>query len=130
MIMPIFVIKILVLAFFIMILINILIYQIIVFIVIKKFINPYLFCRKLILQNTKFVGLFNQGDFGKGRFLVKPVAEMGKIINTTFFYLNTVDDKGKMHQYTIKVSTVFLFIRKVILKSKAENIEIELTRSR
>lgn len=130
MIIPVFVIKLLVLAFLLMTLVNILIYKIIVFIVLKKFINPYLYRQKLLLQQTRFAGLFNQGDFGKGKFLVKPVPEMGKINNTTFFYVRVVDDKGVLHQYTIKVGTVLLFIKQVILKSKAENIEIELPRSK
>lgn len=127
---PVFIIAILFIAFLLTIFVNVLIYKRIVFIVLKKFINPYLLSRKLSLQDTKFAGLFSQGDFGNGRLVIKPVSEMGKISNTTFFYIYTVDEKGAMYQYTIKVSMIFLFIRKVILKSKEEKIEIELTRSK
>lgn len=127
---PVFIIKILALAVVLITIINIVIYKAIVSVVLAKFINPYLYSRKQTLLSTRFVGLFKQGDFGKGKFMVKPVSEMGKISNVTFFFVYAVDDKGDTFQYTAKVNTVFLFIRKVILKSKKKNIEIELSRSK
>lgn len=126
---PAFIIKLLAFGIILIILINVLLYKLIVAAVLRKYIKPYLYAQNLIFQHTKFVGLLNQGDFGKWKFVVKPVAEMGNISNTTFFYVHAIDDKGAMHQYTLKVSTIFLFISKVILKSKKENIEIELPRS-
>ncbi len=127
--MPIFVIKILVLAFFLIIVFNILVYNLVVTAVVRKYIKPYLYAKNLIFTRAKFVGLFSQGDFDKGKFIVKPVPEIGKINNTTIFYIYAVDDKREIHQYSVKVSTLFLIIRKVILKSKKENIEVELTGS-
>ncbi|GEM_PF-1182849 len=127
---PFFIIKLLAFGVTLIIVMNILHYKLIVAAALRKYIKPYLYTQSLIFQHTKFVGLLNQGDFGKWKFVVKPISEMGNISNTTFFYVHAIDDKGAMHQYTVKVSTIFLFIRKVILKSKKENIEMELTRSK
>ncbi|MBL7712501.1 MAG: hypothetical protein JNL13_08565 [Chitinophagaceae bacterium] len=122
----IFIVKILALGLLLIFLINIVIYKIMISFVLKKFIHPYLYSRKQDFINTRFVGLFKKGDFGKDKFVIKPVPEMGNIANTIFFYVYAVDHTGEEFQYTVKVSMVFLFIRKVILKSKKENIEIEL----
>ncbi|RYF15217.1 MAG: hypothetical protein EOO42_17290 [Flavobacteriales bacterium] len=126
---PVFIIKILILGVLLVVLINVLLYKIIVATVIHRYIKPYLNTQNLILQRTKFVGLFKTGDFDKGKFIVNPVPEMGKISNTTFFYVDVTDKSGNSFQYTAKVVTIFFFVRKVILKLGKSKEEVQLSHS-
>jgi len=95
--------------------INILIFKIIKQRAVKYYIKPFFDSENLEIINTKFVGFFDRGDFGKQRIVIRPVPVMGNIVNDTYFYVYT-QKANNIVRYTAKVSTVFLFIKKVELK--------------
>jgi hypothetical protein len=102
-------------AVVLVLLINILIFKIIKLRAVKYYIKPFFDSKNLEIINTKFVGFFDRGDFGKSRIVIKPVPVMGNIANDTYIYIYT-QNANNISRYTAKVSTVFLFIKKVELK--------------
>ncbi len=109
---------------------NIWIYRYIVKKAIRLYLNSYFESRNLSIVRTKFAGLVDSGDFDTPFFQILPVSKGGKIFNNTYVDIYTEDSLGRECRYTVKVKTFFLGIQKVILKSKKENIEIELSRSK
>ncbi|HRP88672.1 MAG TPA: hypothetical protein PKX92_01400 [Edaphocola sp.] len=105
---------------------NIWIYRYIVKKVLDLYLNFYFESKNLSIIRTKFVGLVNSGDFDTPFFVILPVSKGGKIFNNTYVDIYLEDSSGKEHRYTVRVKTFFLRIQKVTLKSKIENIEIDL----
>lgn len=123
---PAFIIKIIILGVILIVFINILLYKLIVIFAVKKYISPYFKSIDQQLISTKFVGLFNMGDFGKERIGIKPISTFGNIFNNTFVYVDVIDQYGNTFNYTARILTFFLFIRKVTLKSRNNKDEIHL----
>ncbi|WP_211660343.1 hypothetical protein [Pedobacter nototheniae] len=109
--------------------INYLIYRLIVASAKRKFIDPFLKSKNMTVNNIKFPGLFNRGDFGDNNLTIMSVAEMGKITIATYIYVFASSDNGEIQRYTVKILCVFLFIKKVLLRTGVgKNDEIELIR--
>jgi len=105
--------------------VNYLIYRWIVGVARKKFIDPYLKSQALTTKETKFTGLFNNGDFdfeGIGLILVP---EMGKFKISTYIYVFAAAENKQSIRFTAKIQVKFLFITDVFLK-KGKSEEIEL----
>lgn len=106
-------------------LINYLIYRRIVAVTISRFITPYLASRTLKLNETRFTGLFNNGDFNDEGVGFSLVPEMGKFSISTYIYVFASTENNQPIRFTAKIQVRFLFIRKVFLKGKNLK-EIEL----
>ena len=78
----------------------------------RKFIIPFLEKKGWMLQEVKHVGFFNTGDF-KTEIGFGFSSEMGNIINHTYAYVLAKDTDGKTIRFTVKIITVFLFIKTV-----------------
>lgn len=112
-------------AFIIGFLINYLIYRRIVAVTIRRFITPYLTSRALKLNETKFTGLFNNGDFNYEGAEFGFVPEMGKTKISTYIYVFAEAENRQTIRFTAKIQVRFLFIQSVFLKGKNLK-EIEL----
>lgn len=67
--------------------------------------------------NTKISGLlFNRGNFGKQKLIIKPVSIMGNIVTDTYINIYVQQSGGTLSMYTTRIRTVFLYIKKVELK--------------
>lgn len=107
---------------------NIIIYMYVKNKVLNRYIAPYLSEKNQHIEDTRFTGLFNRGDFGHSKFEIKPVSELGKIKNDTYVHVYTRDDKGEVIRYTVKITTIFLRIHKVVIRSDEKSLEIVLSR--
>nr|WP_199083507.1 hypothetical protein [Pedobacter sp. ASV19] len=116
--MEIFLIIAVIIGLLILVLGNILIFKIIKLRAVKCYIKPFFDSKNLEIVNTKFVGFFDRGDFGKQKIVIKPVPVMGNIANDTYIYIYT-QNANNIFRYTAKISTVFLFIKKVELKGES-----------
>jgi len=99
-------------------LINYLIYRRIVAIAIRRFIVPYLASRALKLNETRFTGLFNNGDFNYEGVEFSFIPEMGKTSVSTYIYVFADAENNQTIRFTAKIQVRFLFIRNVFLKGK------------
>ncbi|RQO79447.1 hypothetical protein DBR40_03585 [Pedobacter sp. KBW01] len=106
-------------------LINYLIYRRIVAVIVRRFLTPYLASRALKLNETRFTGLFNNGDFNDEGLGFNLVPEMGRFSISTYIYVFAGGENNQTIRFTAKIQVRFLFIRKVFLKGKNLK-EIEL----
>jgi len=110
--------------------VNYFIYCWIVGVARRKFIDPYLKSQALTTKETKFTGLFNNGDFdyeGIGSILVP---EMGKFKLSTYIYVFAEAENKQSIRFTAKIQVKFLFITDVFLKKgKSEEVELPYVNS-
>jgi hypothetical protein len=102
-------------AFVLVVLLNILTYKLIVSRALKKIMKPYFNSLGYRIDKVEFPGLFSTGDFKNRGFQIRPVFKMGSPVNSTFvsLFLKPIENQREIIRITAKIETVFLFIRKV-----------------
>ncbi len=93
---------------------NYLIYKWIAGRAIRKIIKPYFSKIGYKIEGTRFVGLFKTGDFKWKGFPFRPFMHSGYLMQSVYIYvqLNKRETDTSI-RITAKISTLFLFIRKV-----------------
>jgi len=95
------------------IILNYLIYKVIVFIAVRKFIIPHLKKYSLDFIEVKFCGFLNTGDFGKHTSFSPFVQKMGNIKSNTYVFVFAQKKNKEIIKLTAKIQTTFFFVRNV-----------------
>lgn len=102
-----FKIVLLIIALFILIvLLNVLILKYVLKKAINNYIKPELYKKKLIYVNYRWLGFFDQGNFGQGELDIVPASKSGRSLLTT--YINVIYMQGPEQRIvTVEIETLF-----------------------
>ena len=101
------------LLFLAVIVVNILIHRFIVYQAVKEFIKPYLRSKNLTFVKVEFMGLFDFGDFPKGKIGFGPSRNFGNIDIEAFVYVHAKTLENRAIKFTARISTRLLLVKKV-----------------
>jgi hypothetical protein len=98
------------------IVLNILIVYLIIKRAVNKYVIPKLQSQGLIFIRSKWAGFFSVGDFKKDKLSFRPSFTGGSPLISLYVYIY-YEDSNLLKRTTIRIDTLFLFIRKVAFTS-------------
>jgi len=100
-------------SFVIVIIVNICIFRYIINRALKKSVIPLLKSKGLVFIGYKWVGLFDTGDFEENTIDIGPSMSFGRANLSIYIYVNYYTVSKQKTRVTVRIDTLFLFIRKV-----------------
>ncbi len=106
-------------------LLNIVLYQMIKWRTLKRYVIPYMKLRGNEILDVKFKGFpdsriwkgyLDLGDFGEKKIAILPVSVMGNMLLDTYMTVYAKNNNGSIAKYTLKVCTIFFLIKKVEIR--------------
>ncbi len=104
--------------FIVVILLNIFIAKYIIKRAVKRFVIPTLENKGLVFKDYKWVSFFQFGDFKDEKVAFRPSLTGGSPYISLYVYIYYMDSDSKNKRITIRIDTLFLFIRKVEYSSE------------